>query len=1143
MVKRITIILALCCALTATLFSQSFDPDFQPFVTRPGDVEKLALMPDGRFVVAGSFSLANRVERTNIARFLADGSLDETFQPSLNFAISALAVQPDGKVLIGGRYLDEGAPEGITILRLNTNGSLDNSFQAGFAPDGSFADIAVENNGTILVGGSFTEFAGQAVQGVVRLSSGGTLQNVIPLNTSGVVFVSSLLVQSSGRFAVGGTVNEQGYLSYHEYSGAPVAGFNFSITLPGTTNILVGIRDLAQDSQGRIIFSAGTFLIRYAVGVINTNGSYGQWNYVFGIPLSIAVDSNDNIFVGGDYEGVSGVHAFDPATGLTPYAGGIGADGLVRKVVVHPGGGFLITGHFSAYNGQPHMGIARLTGGGVPVAAFSSALERTGFVRTILRSGADKAYISGEFAMVGNTYSPNIARIFLDNGAPDPGFANPGISYRNEIRQIGLDAQGRLLAAGTNLHNANAIHEAPLLRLLPSGAYDPAFQLNPATYPVGRITEIQPLANGQLLVIGDFNVFDSGLAASKVALYNGDGSLVRSFSSRVQVGSATDILRLSSGAILLGGRDIRYDGAAPQPILRLDAALNRDPAFQSPAAITCPGDCRFKFTEQQDGKLLVGGVFFTAPDQEESFRMVRLQPNGALDDSFQLSGVFSNHENYVDGGPRRMLNLPDGRILTVGLFDSLGLLPAPSMILLEDDGSVADNLPGLSFERQFLFDALLLDGGDFLVSGILSDPGFPMQAGLARVTYEPQLTTRITGQVYTPSGQPVEGVEIGIVGQPSANLLTDADGNYDFTSPQAGSDYTVMPMLNTAHSNGVSTFDLLLINQHILGNNRFGSPYQVIAADVNNSQSLTTLDLISIQRMILGRIAEFPNNFSWRFVDASYVFPNPMNPWQETFPERIVFSGLPAGGVQDVDFIAIKVGDVDGSVMPGVETAPGNQPFQLWVSDRKLEAGARVQVPVTARQLDAVRAFQFTLRFDPSALQLEDIDYGLMEADDFGWGFLDKGWVTASSYKLPENAETEEPLFTLTFHTRRAGSLKQWLSLGSDFTRAEAYSAGGQVYRPELAFTDAPEPAASRLQNVPNPFSGQTAIRFHMEEAGPATLLIYGPEGRLLRQFSGWYEAGSQEILLSSEGLPEGMLFYTLQTEGGAVTERMVVRR
>ncbi|MCB0561528.1 MAG: delta-60 repeat domain-containing protein, partial [Phaeodactylibacter sp.] len=158
MVTRITTLLALCCALTTTLFSQSFDSDFQPFVTRPGDIEELVILPDGRFIAAGSFTLANRVERANIARFLPDGSLDESFQPTIRFSIIALALQPDGKVLIGGSYLDENAPEGITILRLNTNGSLDNSFQAGFAPDGSFAEIEVESNGSILVGGSFSQF-------------------------------------------------------------------------------------------------------------------------------------------------------------------------------------------------------------------------------------------------------------------------------------------------------------------------------------------------------------------------------------------------------------------------------------------------------------------------------------------------------------------------------------------------------------------------------------------------------------------------------------------------------------------------------------------------------------------------------------------------------------------------------------------------------------------------------------------------------------------------------------------------------------------------------------------------------------------------------------------------------------------------
>jgi len=1143
MVTRKTTLFALYCALTTTLFSQSFDPDFQPFVTRPGDVADLAALPDGRFYAAGSFSLANRVERTNIARFLADGSLDESFRPAVNFNITALAVQPDGKVLIGGSYLDEGAPEGITALRLNPNGSLDNSFHAGFAPAGSFADIALENNGSILLGGSFNAFDGQAAQGVVRLSNTGSLQDVIPLAANGVVFVSSLLAQGNGRFAVGGTFNEEGYLSYHEYNGAPVAGFNFSITLPGTTNILTGIRDLAQDSQGRIVFSSGTFLIRYMVGIINPNGSYAGWNYVFGIPQSITVDNSNNIYVAGDFNGTSAVHAFDPAAGLAPYQDGFGADGLIRKVAAHPNGGFLAAGHFSSFDGQPCLGLARLSSGGSPIPGFSAALERAGLIRSMLHSGNDKIYISGEFAMVGNTFSPNLARLLLETGEADSGFHNPGISYRNEIRQISLDGQGRLLTAGTNIDNAEHPNEAPLMRLLPDGGFDPSFQLPSSMFPIGRLTKVQPLPGGQILAIGEFTVFNQGVAASKVALYNADGSLAQGFSNRIQVAEATEILMMADGKIMLGGRDIRYDGAAPQPIIRLDAALNRDLSFQAPANIICTGGCRFKFTEQEGRKLLVGGVFRTDPAQATPFRIIRLNANGSADGSFQLAGTFDNHEPYVDGGVRRMLNLPGGQILAVGLFDSLSLLPAPSMIILESDGSVADNLEGLSFERQFLFDALLLDDGSFLVGGILSDAARPAQSGLARITYETVSTANISGQILTYDGLPVGGVEISIAGQPSGNLLTDAAGRYAFPNPQAGNDYVVMPRLNTGHANGVSTFDLLLINQHILGNSRLDSPYKIIAADVNNSQTISTLDLIGIQKLILGRVTEFPDNFSWRFVDAAYTFPNPMNPWQEPFPEMAGLPGLPNGGAQDVDFIAIKIGDVDGSAIPVARPAGASPAFSLLAAARSLAPGASVQVPVTAATLESVRAFQFTLRFDPSALALESIGYGMLKESDLGLDFLDKGWITTSCYQLPEQAGPDTPLFTLHFRSLRAGSLSQYLSIGSDFTKAEAYSADGQVYRPELAFSPVPERPARLLQNSPNPFSGETTISFELEEAGTATLLIHSPDGRLLRQLSGSHGAGYQEIRLSGEGLPEGVLLYTLQAEGGAVTGKMVVRR
>ena len=70
-----------------------------------------------------------------------------------------------------------------------------------------------------------------------------------------MVFVSSLLVQNNGRFAVGGTYNGEAYLSYHENSGAPVAGLTSPLILPSTTNILVGIRDPETRIAGGASFS------------------------------------------------------------------------------------------------------------------------------------------------------------------------------------------------------------------------------------------------------------------------------------------------------------------------------------------------------------------------------------------------------------------------------------------------------------------------------------------------------------------------------------------------------------------------------------------------------------------------------------------------------------------------------------------------------------------------------------------------------------------------------------------------------------------------------------------------------------------------------------------------------------------------
>lgn len=176
---------------------------------------------------------------------------------------------------------------------------------------------------------------------------------------------------------------------------------------------------------------------------------------------------------------------------------------------------------------------------------------------------------------------------------------------------------------------------------------------------------------------------------------------------------------------------------------------------------------------------------------------------------------------------------------------------------------------------------------------------------------EPPFPPAVGGQVVREDGLPLEDVEVSLSGATSALTLTDVRGEYGFfgSGLMEGSEYTITPSQNTFPAQNVSTHDMVLISRHILGVEPLGSPYKLIAADVNNSRQVTTLDLITLRRLLLGIDADLLNNSSWRFVARDYVFPNPQNPWLEAFPEQASIT-LTATGAPDVDFVAVKVGDV-----------------------------------------------------------------------------------------------------------------------------------------------------------------------------------------------------------------------------------------
>ena len=258
------------------------------------------------------------------------------------------------------------------------------------------------------------------------------------------------------------------------------------------------------------------------------------------------------------------------------------------------------------------------------------------------------------------------------------------------------------------------------------------------------------------------------------------------------------------------------------------------------------------------------------------------------------------------------------------------------------DAGSFDNCPG---DLTFSFDSLGLEPGmtitceDFRNAGAGSQLNIPVNVWVTDaagnrdycetmlVIQDPNgvcdtstLKGSLAGDIATEDAEGVKNVNVelmtNLAGFP-VYFLTQIDGKYAFSNLPMHKDYTLRPERNDDPMNGVSTLDIVKIQKHLLGIEYLNSSYKLIAADVNNSQGITARDLIELRKMILGYYTAFeqiePNQRSWRFVQGDYVFPDPEEPFG--FPEMILSSDLD-GDVNGEDFMAVKVGDVNGSADP-----------------------------------------------------------------------------------------------------------------------------------------------------------------------------------------------------------------------------------
>lgn len=404
----------------------------------------------------------------------------------------------------------------------------------------------------------------------------------------------------------------------------------------------------------------------------------------------------------------------------------------------------------------------------------------------------------------------------------------------------------------------------------------------------------------------------------------------------------------------------------------------------------------------------------------------------------------------------------------------------------------------------------------------------------------------IEGKIATEEMAMVEGAEVQLGGGARTVMMTKRDGSFYFDRIELNYNYTVAPSKRLDFTNGVSTLDLVRIKEHILGVRPLKGPYKMIAADVNDSRSITTLDMLQVQRLILNLVDKLPNNLSWRFIASAHVFSDPTNPWNFPFPETLTFNKL-QDTVRNANFVAIKLGDVSGDAAANTSTVRSRTTagvFEVSVPTLRATAGEVLRIPLTAKDRHQFLGAQFTLEFDHSALRLLDVEPGLAGEEQLGV-FPEDGIVTLS-WMAEKDTFSSNVLATLVFRVLSPGVGNTALKLGSRPTAAEAYGLGEELYLPKLIFEkdvpQGPVEEATLFQNVPNPFAGMTLIKFWLPEAQDAVLRIHDLKGRLLYRHAGFFEKGLHEINIARSAINgSGVLFYTLEAGSFIATKKMLL--
>jgi len=306
----------------------------------------------------------------------------------------------------------------------------------------------------------------------------------------------------------------------------------------------------------------------------------------------------------------------------------------VNKVVAMPDGKILIGGFFMNYGGSGKNHLVRLNYDGTVDPTWNTGgVGPQNQVRDIVVLPDGRILVAGGFVAYNGVQTQSIVRL-LPDGARDFSFNIPLDAINGAVNAIAWHREDKVIAVGDFFECYG--HSMPhIARFNIDGSVDLGFNIGSGFNADAHCVLVLP--DDRILVGGVFGMYN-GILTGGLALLSADGPYDPTMDNTPGFGGGMvlALARQPGGMVLVGG-EFQYHHMAPAScLIRLDLTGTRDPSFTSPIY---PYARVRTIALQNDGMILIGGEYTSSmysPPVTGPNRMTRMHPDGTRDDGFPL---------------------------------------------------------------------------------------------------------------------------------------------------------------------------------------------------------------------------------------------------------------------------------------------------------------------------------------------------------------------------------------------------------------------------------------------------------------------------------------------------------------------------